>query len=189
MTTVNYVFLNLNNAIMKIFRLSLFILLCAFSAAAQDEGTFTKIGDAVPAFSFETVKGKMVNISDYKGKLILINLFATWCPPCNIELPLVQSRIWDKHKDNANFAFFVFGREEGWDKLDPYKAKKGFTFPILPDADRSIFKKFASISIPRNILVDEQGKIIYQSIGYSPEEFNHLVKLIDTHLSKLAKAK
>ena len=174
---------------MKFYRISLLLLLIGFTAKAQDDGTFTKIGDAVPAFSFETAKGKSVNIADYKGKLILINLFATWCPPCNIELPLAQAQIWDKHKSDANFAFFVFGREEGWDKLIPYKAKKGFTFPILPDLNRSIFKKFASISIPRNILIDEHGKIIYQSIGYSTEEFKQLTELIDNHLAKLSKAK
>lgn len=168
----------------KIF-LSLFALLITSSVFAQseDKDTYNKIGDDVPSFSFEIEKGKTVNIADYKGKIILINLFATWCPPCNVELPLVQKDIWDKHKDDKNFAFFVFGREEGWDKLIPYKAKKGFTFPILPDLERFVFNKFAKQSIPRNILIDENGKIIYQSIGYEKIEFEALVKLINNKLS------
>jgi peroxiredoxin len=170
---------------MKLKHFLVFLVLLPFMATAQkDTSTLTKIGDPVPAFSFEIEKGKTVQIADYKGKLILINLFATWCPPCNAELPLVQKQIWDKYSTNPNFAFFVFGREEGWKKLIPYKEQKGFTFPILPDADRSIFKKFATQLIPRNILVDESGKIIYQSIGYTPGEFAALVKLIDKHLSK-----
>ncbi|TCD07121.1 TlpA family protein disulfide reductase [Pedobacter frigidisoli] len=174
----------------KIF-LSLIISLFCITAFAQneDEGTNTKIGDNAPAFSFEIEKGKTVNISDYKGKLILINLFATWCPPCNTELPLAQKEIWDKHKADKNFAFFVFGREEGWDKLTPYKSKKEFTFPILPDLDRNIFSKFAKQSIPRNILIDENGKIIYQSIGYEDKEFKALVKLIDTKLKSISATK
>jgi peroxiredoxin len=171
----------------KIF-LFLFTLFTAISVSAQseDNGTYTKIGDESPKFSFEVEKGKTVSITDYKGKLILINLFATWCPPCNTELPLAQKEIWDKHKDNKNFAFFVFGREEGWDKLIPYKAKTGFTFPILPDLKRDIFSKFAKQSIPRNILIDENGKIIYQSIGYEEKEFQALVKLIDGKLKDKA---
>lgn len=171
----------------KIF-LSLLTLFVAISVFAQseDKDTYTKIGDETPKFSFEIEKGKTVNIADYKGKLILINLFATWCPPCNIELPLVQKEIWDKHKDDKNFAFFVFGREEGWDKLIPYKAKKGFTFPILPDLKRAVFGKFAKQSIPRNILIDETGKIIYQSIGYEEKEFQSLVKLINEKLKDKA---
>ncbi|MFC3562425.1 TlpA family protein disulfide reductase [Pedobacter jamesrossensis] len=168
----------------KIF-LSLFTLLITVSVFAQseDKDTYTKIGDEAPSFSFEIEKGKTVNIADYKGKLILINLFATWCPPCNVELPLVQKNIWEKHNDDKNFAFFVFGREEGWDKLIPYKAKRGFTFPILPDLDRTIFNKFAKQSIPRNILIDENGKIIYQSMGYEEKEFEALVKLINDKLN------
>eukprot|EP01133_Synstelium_polycarpum_P002978 gene2978-3424_t len=168
---------------------ALLLLLPFFSSAQEDKSTLTKIGDPVPAFSFEISKGKKVNIGDYKGKLVLINLFATWCPPCNTELPLAQKQIWEKNQNNPKFAFLVFGREEGWDKLLPFKEKKGFTFPILPDLDRNIFKQFATQSIPRNIIVDENGKIIYQSIGYSPEEFSQMVNLIETHLQKMVKSK
>ncbi|WEK20528.1 MAG: TlpA disulfide reductase family protein [Candidatus Pedobacter colombiensis] len=168
---------------MKLTRLAILLLLLPFATMAQeDQSTLTKVGDNVPQFSFEIERGKTVNINDYKGKLILINLFATWCPPCNTELPLAQKQIWDKYRDNPGFAFFVFGREEGWDKLEPFKKAKGFTFPILPDVDRGIFSKFATQSIPRNIIVDQNGKIIYQSIGYSEKEFAEMVALIEARL-------
>jgi peroxiredoxin len=167
----------------------LLIIFPVITFAQQDTTTVTKIGDEVPEFTFEKAKGEFAKISDYKGKLILINLFATWCPPCNIELPVMQEQVWDKYKNNPEFALFIFGREEGWDKLIPYKTKKGFTFPILPDLKREIFSKFAKMSIPRNILVDQDGKIIYQSIGYSTAEFAELVKLIDTKLSGSMKAR
>src|SRR4051812_32538621 len=138
---------------MKKILLPLVLSLICFAATAQN--TFhTAVGDAVPAFSFETKKGKKVNITDYKGKLVLINFFATWCPPCNAELPMAQKKLWDKYKNNPRFAFFVFGREEDWPKLDSFKQAKGFTFPILPDKDGSIFKKFADDGIPRNVVVD-----------------------------------
>lgn len=167
----------------KIFLL-LAVLSCTLATRAQfiDKDNITKVGDSLPIFKFEIEKGKTVSSTDYKGKLILINLFATWCPPCNAELPEIQTRIWDKYKNNKNFAFFVFGREEGWDKLIPYKAKKGFTFPILPDVDRSVFSKFARQSIPRNILIDQHGKIIYQSLGYEENEFKALIALIEKEL-------
>lgn len=164
----------------------LFPVLLSFITIATfaQTGFHTAIGNKVPSFSFEKEKGKKVNISDYKGKLVWINFFATWCPPCNAELPEAQKKVWDKHKDNPKFAFFVFGREEGWEKLILFKVKKGFTFPILPDLDRSIFSKFATDGIPRNVLIDASGKIIYQSTGYSPEEFDKLVALIDQQLKK-----
>ena len=165
-----------------------FILLLVFvvygNMVFSQESDLVKIGDTVPAFTFEIEKGKKVSIADYKGKLILINLFATWCPPCRAELPKMQSEIWGKHKANPGFALFVFGREENWDVLLPFKKKFNYSFPILPDADRSIFGKFATQSIPRNILIDENGKIIYQSIGYEEKEFKKLVQLIDSKLKK-----
>lgn len=166
---------------MKKVLLPLLFSFITITACAQ--ATFhTAVGDAVPAFSFEKEKGKKVNITDYKGKLILINFFATWCPPCNAELPLAQKKLWDKYKNNPKFQFFVFGREEDWPKLDSFKQRKGFTFPILPDKDRSIFSKFADNTIPRNVIVDEKGKIIFQSTGYSEKEFDELVKFIDDKL-------
>ncbi|KQC00176.1 TlpA disulfide reductase family protein [Pedobacter sp. Hv1] len=169
---------------MKKIVLLLAVLAYTLTATAQDidKDNITKVGDSIPVFNFEIEKGKTVSISAYKGKLILINLFATWCPPCNAELPEMQSKIWDQYKDNKNFALFVFGREEGWDKLIPYKAKKGFTFPILPDLDRSIFSKFAKQAIPRNILIDQHGKIIYQSLGYDENEFKVLLAIIAKEL-------
>ncbi|MDE1192027.1 MAG: TlpA disulfide reductase family protein [Arachidicoccus sp.] len=150
--------------------------------AQKDTSDLITTGQQVPSFSFEIEKGKTVSINDYKGKLVLINLFATWCPPCNEELPLAQKDIWDKHKDNPHFAFFVFGREQDWAKVLPFKEKKGFTFPILPDEGRKIYSLFAKSFIPRNYLVDENGKIIYQSMGFSTNEFQKLVQIIDQHL-------
>jgi len=163
-------------------------LICTLSCLDQaDEdaaATLTKVGDKVPEFSFEIEEGKTVSISDYKGKLVLINLFATWCPPCRHELPELQAKIWDKHGKNDKFAVLVFGREEDWDVVAPFKAEQKFTFPILPDPHRGVFSKFATQSIPRNILVDENGTIIYQSIGYSPKEFKKLVELINKKLER-----
>ncbi|HMR81943.1 MAG TPA: TlpA disulfide reductase family protein [Niabella sp.] len=171
---------------MKQFLVLLTAMLCSYTAFSQEteEDTFVKTGDKAPAFSFEIEKGKKVNISDYKGKLVLINLFATWCPPCRAELPQLQKQIWDKHKTNSRFVLFVFGREEGWDVLTPFKKKFSYTFPILPDENRDVFKKFAAQTIPRNFLIDENGKIIYQSIGYDEAEFKKLVQLIEKILEK-----
>ena len=168
---------------MKKILLPLLFSLTTLAGVAQVADFHTAVGKPVPAFSFEIEKGKKVKISDYKGKLVWINFFATWCPPCNAELPEAQ-KVWNKYKNDPRFAFFVFGREEDWGKLIPFREKKGFTFPILPDTGRLIFRQFADNTIPRNVLVDTDGKIIYQSVGYTPEEFEKLVMLIDKKLKK-----
>ena len=168
----------------------LFILVSCFIvsmyALAQqpDATTVTKIGDKVPDFNFELTHETKSSIQSYKGKVILINLFATWCGPCAKELPEVQKKIWEKYQSHKNFALLVFGRDEGWDKLDPYKKKFGYTFPILPDVDKNIYNLFATQYIPRNILIDKSGKIIYQSIGYEEAEFEKLISLIDKSIKE-----
>ncbi len=143
----------------------------------------TEIGQQVPAFQFQTKDGPVQSIEDYRGKVVLLNFFATWCPPCRQELPRVQAELWEAHGDNPEFEILVLAREEGWDKLDPFIEKTGYTFPIVPDLDRTVFAKFALQSIPRNVIVDREGKIIYQSIGYSVAEFDNMVALIERELA------
>ncbi|MES2278888.1 MAG: TlpA disulfide reductase family protein [Bacteroidota bacterium] len=160
------------------------IALLAIGAKAQiaDTTTLTKTGDMAPVFTFNISKDKTADIKDYRGKIMLLNFWATWCPPCRAELPRVQKEIWEKYKDNPKFALFAFAREEGWEKVLPFKEQNKYTFAMLPDEKRNIFKLYATQSIPRNVVLDENGRIIYQSIGYSPKEFEELLNLLDTKL-------
>lgn len=159
----------------------LFIVLAPVYGRAQmaaDASDLTKVGDTAPTFDFYISKNQKNNLANYKGKIVMINFFATWCGPCAEELPRVQKDIWDKYKDNPKFALFIFGREEDWDKVLPFKEKNHYTFLMLPDVDKKIYSKYATQYIPRNVLIDENGKIIYQSIGYEEQEFNKLTKLL-----------
>lgn len=137
------------------------------------------IGSPMPSFTIESsVYGKITS-ADLKGKVVLINLFATWCPPCQKELAEVQQVLWPKFKDNANFKMLVLGREHTDADLEKYNQKKGFTFPLYPDPSRGVFAKFADQTIPRTYLYGKDGKLVYSSIGYSPEEFAKLMEAIE----------
>jgi len=158
------------------------ILSVSVKAQAPDPTTLTKNGDEAPVFAFNISKTEKANIKDYRGKIVMMNFFATWCPPCRLELPRVQKEIWEKYKDNPKFALLAFDREEGWDKTLPFKNQNKYTFPMLPDEGRQIFKLYATQSIPRNVVLDENGRIIYQSIGYSEKDFSELLALLETRL-------
>ena len=155
-----------------------------FVAGQTDATTLTRTGDKAPVFTCKTLDGKSVDISTLKGKIVMINFFATWCGPCNLELPVVQKNIWSKYKDNADFALLIIGREHSEKEVRAFAEKKNFTMPFAPDPDREIFKLYATQNIPRNVIIGKDGRILYQSMGYAEEEFKKLEDLIASELKK-----
>ncbi|MES2810376.1 MAG: redoxin domain-containing protein [Bacteroidota bacterium] len=152
------------------------------SPAPADPDLLVKVGDQAPNFSFYIDKGKQTSLDKYKGKIVMINFFATWCGPCRTELPRVQAEIWDKYKSHPKFALFIFGRDEDWDKVTPFQLQNKYTFAMLPDKGKKIYSLYAKQMIPRNFILDENGKILYQSMGYSEREFNDMAALIADRL-------
>lgn len=168
-------------------KITTILLLClAFSfayAEEEDPNDFNlkKIGDNVPEFSFTTLDGKTASINDFEGKTILINFFATWCPPCMKELPELQKQIWEDMKSD-DLVVLTFGRGHSAEELKKWNTKKGFTFPICPDKDKSIYELFFTKYIPRNVIIGKEGKIIFQESNYSEEGFKHLIETIKEDL-------
>lgn len=155
------------------------MLLCmAVFVQAQE----LKKGDAMPDFELKSSVYGQVKSADLKGKVVLVSLFATWCGPCQLELAEVQKKLWPKYKDNKDFTMLVIGREHTDEQLTKYNERKKFTFPLYPDPKREVFSKFAEKSIPRAYLFGKDGKLIYSSIGYTEEEFQHLLKAIEEAL-------
>lgn len=170
---------------MKKALLLLAIIVSTLSLAAQNEnGDIVKKGDQLPDFKLLSKINGNIDSEDLKGKVILINIFATWCPPCQLELAEVKKTLWPKFKDEDKFVMLTIGREHTDDELVKYNEKKKFAFPLYPDPERAFTSKFATISIPRTYLVDQTGKIIYASKGYNKEEFDELMNLIEEELNK-----
>jgi peroxiredoxin len=173
-------------AAMKTTLIALLLLITTAITHAQqttaDPDLLVKVGDPAPNFSFYIDKGKQTSLDKYKGKIVMINFFATWCGPCRTELPRVQTELWDKYKDNPKFALFIFGRDEDWDKVTPFKQQNKYTFAMLPDKGKKIYSLYAKQMIPRNFILDENGKVLYQSMGYSEREFNDMAALIAAKL-------
>ena len=148
------------------------------------KSTSIEIGQQVPDFMYITLNNDTININDFKGKVVFMNFFATSCPLCIKELPFVESDIWAKYKENQNFELIVFGREHIADEMIAFKEKTAYTFDIVPDPERKIYSLFAERYIPRNIVLDREGKIIFQATGYDNEEFAKLKQVIEKELNK-----
>ena len=172
------------------------ILLCAallfggsFKVKAQnnrpspEEATLVKDGMIAPAFEVQMFDGSTVKLADLKGKVVLLNFWATWCPPCRAELARVAKDIIEKFKGQP-FVFLPVSRGEKRETVEAFREKMGYTFPMGLDTDQSVYSKYAVTYIPRNFLIDKNGKVVKASVGYDEAEFAELVKLIEETIKK-----
>ncbi len=120
--------------------------------------------NAVPApdFTLQTLDGESVSLSDYRGKLVMINFWASWCPPCNSEMPDLQ-RYYEQHQDE-DFIILGVNYQDTPDKVQAFIEKYGVTFPILLDSDGRIANLFGVQGLPTSFFVDKEGNVL----GYQP---------------------
>jgi|GEM_PF-741864 peroxiredoxin len=159
--------------------------ICSILFAQDDIGptTIVKVGDRMPAFKTTSLAGKPLSSDELKGKVVLINFWATWCGPCNYELPLLQKNIYDRIKD-TNFAMLCISRGEEADVVQKFITGKKFTFPVYLDGGSNTWNLFATKYIPRNFVIARDGKVKWAGTGFAEIEFNEMVKLIDAELKK-----
>ena len=161
-----------------IFTVSLLVLGTLARVNAQEKETLVKVGDDVPEFVVEMFDGQKINIKDLKGKIVLINFWATWCPPCQEELKRVQKEIIDRFK-GKDFVFLAISREESKEQVKKFRERNGYTFPMGLDPERKIYSKFATATIPRNFIIDKKGKIVEIEVGYTKEAFSKMIEKLE----------
>jgi peroxiredoxin len=116
-----------------------------------------------PAFSLENLSGQKVSMSDYRGKVVLVNFWASWCPPCLEEMPSME-RLYRHLKDQP---FEILAIDVGEPKADVVKFVKTMktTFPVLLDRDGDALQQWKVYVYPTNFIVDKQGRVRYGSPG------------------------
>ena len=118
---------------------------------------------AATDFTLDLLDGKSVKLSDYRGKLVFLNFWATWCPPCRSEMPAMQA-LYDKLKDRGFVILAVDLAEEAGVVRDYIRANK-LTFPVLLDTSGAVGGTYGAESIPTTYIVDREGRILARGIG------------------------
>jgi thiol-disulfide isomerase/thioredoxin len=135
-------------------------------------------GKAAPAFTLTTLEGKKVSLSDYKGRAVLVNFWATWCGPCKIEMPWFE----EFEKQYAAQGFEILGVADdvdaGKDAIAKVAQKTGVTYPILL-ADGKVEKAYGGIDVlPMSFYVDRNGVVVEQTAGLGSKDE------IEAHIKK-----
>lgn len=136
-------------------------------------------GETAPDFTVYDANGKAVSLSDFRGKPVVLNFWASWCYYCTMEMPDFD----DACKKESDVQFLMVNVTDGIDEtLETAKAfyeQSGYSFPVYYDTDMTATELYGAYSIPRTCFIDRNGKIVDRSIGMlSAEELQQGINLI-----------
>lgn len=162
------------------FSLSLYLLLCFVfdysSLVAQnkqvDRGYIVKVGDKSPDFTLPLLSRDTVSLSDFVGKVVVLQFTASWCSVCRKEMPHLETEVWQANKDK-DFVLIGVDIDEEANKVAPFAQQMQITYPVAFDTNKDLFYQFAApkAGVTRNIVIDKEGKIAFLTRLFDPVEF------------------
>jgi thiol-disulfide isomerase/thioredoxin len=126
---------------------------------------------AAPDFTLEDMDGETYTLSKLRGKVVMVNFWATWCPPCREEIPSMEA-VYQSLRDKG-FIVLAINQWESPDHVFSYMGQLDVypTFPILFDRDSSVSDSYGVKGLPTTLLIDKQGRVVYRAVG--GRNFNH----------------
>ena len=122
-------------------------------------------GFLAPDFTLESTTGESITLSDLRGKAVLINLWATWCPPCRAEMPAIEE-VYNQYKEEGFVVLAInMTYQDTFANIAPFMDEYGLTFPILLDKTGSIGTAYQLRSLPSSFFIDRDGMISEVVIG------------------------
>lgn len=141
-----------------------------FKPDIQQEGI--KSEGANVAFSFHDENGNIISTNDLKGKVVFINFWATWCPPCRAEMPSLNE-MYNKLKDDDRYVFLFINEDEDPSKATAYLQKSNFSMPVITRAGQIPAQIFSG-TLPTTVVLNKEGKIVMKKEGlanYNNKDF------------------
>ena len=158
----------------------------AFSAVHDENVSSTaqrgvvKPGEPAPNFQLRDMNGRIMSLSDLRGKVVLLNFWATWCGPCRIEMPAME-RLYRTY-DRKDFEILAVSTDaQGVAVTKPFQQENKLTFPILHDADFRVGLSYGARTLPMTFMVDRQGIVrqhIFGARDWEAPEAHQLIEML-----------
>jgi peroxiredoxin len=148
---------------LKIFLILVFVVAVAFVFYLKKEREGTQLGDKAPDFKLPSQSG-MVSLSQYRGSVVLLNFWASWCPPCRAEMPSLEAL--QKKMTGKKFQLLAVSvDEEGWGAVNRFLQYVPLTMTILLDSPGDVAALYGTYQLPASFLIDKKGDIVKEYLG------------------------
>jgi cytochrome c-type biogenesis protein len=137
--------------------------LCA--CAPSDAYRPLEVGDAAPQFAAQMLDGSDVSLAELRGKVVLLNVWATWCVPCRKEMPALQQLYQDLGAEGLVVLAVSVDAAGARDAVDAFVDERGIGFDIALDPSGGVQETFRTMGVPESFLIDRDGKIVRRWIG------------------------
>ena len=131
-----------------------------------------------PDFTLEDMQGKKVSLSDFRGKIVVMNFWATWCPPCIEEMPSME-KLHQRFKGEDFVLLAINAEENGRAAVEKFLKKKSFTFPILLDEDAVVQQLFNIYRLPETLIINRNGEIVTKVLGGRDWMDSEILRVLD----------
>ncbi len=147
----------------------------------KDSGYIVSIGDRVPDIRLKLIDGSEVNLSELRGKVVVLQFTASWCSVCRKEMPHLEKEVWLPNKDK-DFILIGVDYDEPLEKVVAFKKQMKITYPMALDTGAEIFALFANkrSGVTRNVVIDKNGNIAFLTRLFDLKEFEAMkIKIAD----------
>ncbi len=134
-------------------------------------------------FTLTGLDGSTLDFETLKGKVIFINMWATWCAPCVAEMPSIKE-MYSHYKDNPDVVFVMISFDKTAEKAGKFVKKKGYDMPVYFPNETQIPKVYESKGIPTTYVIDKEGYIVYRKVGMANYESKSFAKMLDGLIAK-----
>ena len=159
--------------------LALLITSCLLAAGCNrrpgEEGALA-VGVSAPEFKLADLRGQQVSLSQFRGKVVILDFWATWCGPCRLSMPILE-KLQEEHPNDLKL--LAINLEEPRDEVRDYVARRNIRTTVLLDLEGKVGRIYGSESIPMQVLIDKNGIIRDVKIGFSPRMGDQLRKQLD----------